>query len=75
MINYQRDYFKIGDVRITIDENITYKYYSKESIKKDLSSIVELKTSIDKNFDDLIKEFPFYRKRFSKYCNAIDLLT
>jgi len=75
LINYQREYFKIGDVRITIDENITYKPYSKESIKKDITSIIELKTSINKNFDDLIKEFPFHRKRFSKYCNAIDLLT
>ena len=36
--------------------------------------IVEIKTSIKKNSDDLINLFPFQRIRFSKYCFAVDNL-
>ena len=35
-------------------------------------TIVEIKTSIKKNLDDLIELFPFQRMRFSKYCFAAD---
>ena len=34
--------------------------------------IVELKTSMKKNLDDLIRDFPFQRTRFSKYCNGVE---
>ena len=36
--------------------------------------IVELKTSIKKNLDDLVKLFPFQKIRFSKYCFAVENL-
>jgi len=71
-VSYIRDYFKINDVRISIDNNINYKLYSENIYQKDESSIVEIKTSIKKNLDDLIEDFPFQRKRFSKYCNAVE---
>ena len=38
----------------------------------DKNCIVELKTSINKNNDDLINDFPFQRIRFSKYCFAVE---
>ena len=69
---YDREYFKIGDVRISIDNNIRYKLYSENIYKRDESSIVEIKTSIRKNLDQLIEDFPFQKNRFSKYCNAVD---
>ena len=69
---YDREYFKIGDVRISIDNNIRYKLYSENIYKRDESSIVEIKTSIKKNLDKLIEDFPFQKNRFSKYCNAVD---
>jgi len=69
---YVREYYKIDDVRITIDENIEYYLYSGRKLGHDNNSIVELKASIQKNRDDLINNFPFQRIRFSKYCNAFE---
>ena len=69
---YDRDYFKIDDVRISIDNNISYKLYAENIYQSDRSSIVEIKTSIRKNLDKLIEDFPFQKTRFSKYCNAVD---
>ena len=67
-------YLKVNDVRITIDENISYKTFKTGFIKKDNDIIIELKTSFFKNLDDLIKEFPFQKIRFSKYCNGIETI-
>ena len=46
--------------------------YPKSIYKKDESSIVEIKTSIKKNLDELTEDFPFQKNRFSKYCNAVE---
>ena len=73
-VTYIREYSKIGDVRISIDKNLVYKSFSNNAAFNDPNSIVELKTSIGKNLDDLIKIFPFQRIRFSKYCFAVDNL-
>jgi len=69
---YDRDYFKMGDVRISIDNNISYRLYTENIYHKDESSIVEIKTSIRKNLDKLMEDFPFQKKRYSKYCNAVE---
>ncbi len=71
-VTYKREYLKINDVRITIDENISYRGYRKKTVKNDNDSIIELKTNFNKNVDDLIKEFPFQKIRFSKYCQGIE---
>ena len=71
-VSYVRDYFKINDVRISIDNNINYKLYSENIYQRDKSSIVEIKTSIRKNLDKLTEDFPFQKNRFSKYCNAVE---
>ena len=70
---YEREYLKKGDVRITIDTNIVYNVYNCFFKKKDTNVIVELKTSTNKNVDDLFEQFPFQEIRFSKYCNGIEL--
>ena len=69
---YDREYYQIGDVRISIDENIKYSLYTGRTLGYDQNPIVELKASIKKNTDDLINNFPFQRTRFSKYCNAFE---
>jgi len=69
---YDRDYFQHKDVRISIDNNIKYKLFVGDIVRSDQSSIVELKTSIKKNLDKLIVDFPFQKIRFSKYCNAVE---
>ena len=71
---YEREYLKKEDIRITIDTNIIYNVYNCYVKKKDENVIVELKTSKNKNLDDLFEQFPFQEIRFSKYCNGIELL-
>ena len=69
---YDREYFKIDDVRISIDNNIKYKLYLNNIFESDESSIVEIKTSIKKNLDEFLVDLPYQKKRFSKYCNAVE---
>ncbi len=73
-VTYDREYFIIGDVRISIDTNLMYENYKTKVTKHDTKVIVELKTSIKKNLDILINDFPFERIRFSKYCFAVETL-
>lgn len=73
-VSYEREYFKIDDVRISIDKKITYTNFFTKKIYSDDKTIVELKTSINKNQDDLAKTFPFQKIRFSKYCYAVENL-
>ena len=72
---YQREYFKIKDVRISIDKNITYQTHKSRRLIKDKNGIIEIKASIKKNIDELVNDFPFQRIRFSKYCNGIERTT
>jgi len=71
-VTYEREYFMMGNTRISIDNNIKYKLYSNNIIKNEKNSIVEIKSSIKKNLDELVQDFPYQRKRFSKYCNAVE---
>tara|TARA_B100000579_G_C22750346_1_gene813649 strand:- start:124 stop:708 length:585 start_codon:yes stop_codon:yes gene_type:complete len=71
-VTYIRDYFQLNDVRISIDENIYYNLFSGRKLGYDINSIVELKSSANKDKDDLLNTFPFQRTRFSKYCNGFE---
>ena len=71
-VSYKREYLILDDVRISIDSSLVYENYKTNVIHNDLNSIVEIKTSIKKNLDDLIELFPFQRIRFSKYCNGFE---
>ena len=73
-VSYEREYSIIDDVRISIDKNLVYESYRTNNVYNDSKSIVEIKTSIKKNLDDLIELFPFQRIRFSKYCFAVESL-
>ena len=73
-VKYSREYLSIDNVRISIDQNISYEDFLTKKISSDKRIIVELKTSIDKNVDELISDFPMQRTRFSKYCYAIENL-
>lgn len=74
-VSYLREYISFGDVRISIDTGIKYKNYKTGIIyDDDRKIIVELKTSVKKNIDDLVKDFPFQKIRFSKYCFAVESL-
>ena len=73
-VNYKREYSISDDVRISIDTNILYEDYKTNLTYNDNKIIVEIKTSIKKDLDDLVELFPFQRIRFSKYCFAVDTL-
>ena len=73
-VSYEREYTIVDDVRISIDKNLVYKSFKTNRIHNDSNIIVEIKTSIKKNMDELIELFPFQRVRFSKYCFAADSL-
>ncbi len=73
-VSYIREYFKISDIRISIDTKISYTNYLTKKNFLDSKVIVELKTSIKKDLDELIRSFPFQKIRFSKYCYAVESL-
>jgi len=75
-ITYKRDYYKIHNVRLTIDRYIEYiKLNSKEKgvyTKYDPDIIVEIKAEDFVPIEYLFKMFHFDRIRFSKYTRAIN---
>ena len=73
-VSYNREYLSFKDVRISIDTNITYRSFDTNFETKDNRVIAELKTSINKDIDELNKEFPIQRIRFSKYSFGIEKL-
>ena len=73
-VAYNREYLIKDDVRITMDTNIDYSYFKKKQKIKNINIVVELKSSIKKDIDELFNQFPFQEIRFSKYCNGIEIL-
>ena len=49
-VSYEREYAILEDVRISIDKNITYQNFKTNKCHYDNNFIVELKTSITKNY-------------------------
>tara|TARA_Y100001958_G_C21212523_1_gene538116 strand:- start:1112 stop:1705 length:594 start_codon:yes stop_codon:yes gene_type:complete len=74
-VEYTREYYNTNICRLTIDTGINYTEYNKSSNKRsDPYVAVELKAKIDTDTDNLLKEFPFQRVRFSKYCRGFNFL-
>ena len=74
-VEYLREYYDANICRLTIDTNINYsKFNELNYIKSDSCVAVEIKANIHADVDQLLKEFPFQRVRFSKYCRGFDLL-
>jgi len=77
-ISYQREYYKIFNIRITIDTKIKYKKYNRNFINRhsydENDVILEAKSQTkDISMYNYIDENIFFEKiRFSKYCNAIE---
>ena len=57
-VRYDREYYLFKDVRISIDTNIQYRSYDTNFTIRDDRVIAELKTSINKNLDELTEDFP-----------------
>jgi|TARA_B100001964_G_C14245858_1_gene607355 hypothetical protein len=75
---YQRSYYRINNIRLTLDEKIIYKRVDKHKISElstfDDYNVVELKFNSSKFYKTAIQEFPFERFRFSKYCRGIEFI-
>ena len=75
-VTYIRDYYKVHNVRLTIDKNISYKeiFSNRRQVfnYKEPEIVVEIKASDSVSMEYLMKTFPFSRVRFSKYSNAIN---
>ena len=72
-VKYFREYYLLmNNIRITIDTNITYKEIKFNKLYGENRVVVELKTDISKDLDELMSEFPIQRIRFSKYCFGIN---
>lgn len=77
-VMYERSYYKVKNIRLTIDKKIIYRNYLNGKISQfstfDNFNIVELKYNLNQKVDYLIKSFPFDRTRFSKYCRGIHFI-
>tara|TARA_Y100000590_G_scaffold403221_1_gene489691 strand:- start:2854 stop:3480 length:627 start_codon:yes stop_codon:yes gene_type:complete len=75
---YERSYYKVRDIRLTIDEKIFYKKIVGKKISKlstfDNFNIVELKYTSNKLANQVRENFPFERIRFSKYCRGVEFM-
>ena len=74
-VTYQREYYKILGIKLTIDRNIEYAKInlSRTSPHKilDPEIVVELKADDNVSLEYLNDKFPFDRVRFSKYCRGV----
>ena len=66
-VKYKREYYLFKKTRISIDCKIDYRDFKTNRALNDDKIIVELKTSINTNLDELFSHLPFQKIRFSKY--------
>lgn len=77
-VSYQRSYYIVNNLRITIDTDINYRktfknFYPRNAAKDELI-IVEVKTNPSVNDDYILENFPLQKIRFSKYSRAVEFL-
>lgn len=74
-IIYQREYYMIHKMRITLDSKLKYNIYNrKKSFLSDNEMILEIKSDNTKNFNFIDEKFSFLKTRYSKYCTAVENL-
>ena len=74
-VSYVREYYKIFNLRLTVDKNIKYKNYKSSKFKLLSNSFIfEVKTNQLKNIYFIENNISFQKTRFSKFCNGIEEL-
>ncbi len=74
-ISYFREYFKIDDIRITLDSKINYETAdNKNSFYDDETLILEIKSNKKVNDELFGNDLPLEKLRFSKYCEGMKKL-
>ncbi len=71
-VAYRREYFRVKDVRLTIDTDIEYSAAGSRFAIRDGGTAVELKADYGVSMNMLAQAFPFQRIRFSKYARSIN---
>lgn len=75
---YKRSYFKVNNIRLTIDREICYKNIRNNKILpftiNDNLNVVELKYKSLELDKEVLDFFPFQFNRFSKYCRGIEFI-
>ena len=79
IIKYNRIYYKLNNVRITLDKNLEFKnydnFFEKGVFNKSCKLIVaEVKYSSTKELPEIFSKLPFEKTRFSKYCIGLETL-
>ena len=73
-VEYLREYYKLKNFRITIDEKVNYKIFKKKIVRVDSNSVAEIKFTNKENEDEIINSFTNKITRFSKYSNGINFM-
>lgn len=73
-VEYERQYFKLEDLRVTLDSNIRYYAFESECLISETSNVLEFKGSMNVSQDDLYKYMPTQTRRFSKFSNAMNAI-
>jgi len=73
-VEYLREYYKLKNFRITIDEKVNYKIFKKKIFKIDSNSVAEIKFTNKEDEDKIINSFTNKITRFSKYSNGINFM-
>jgi hypothetical protein len=77
-VTYQRTYYQVRNIRLTIDQNIEYAMVNRFRTSAhrviDPEIAVELKADDQVSIEYLNAHFPFDRVRFSKYSRAVSAI-
>ena len=74
-VNYNREYYKLRDLRVTIDSEIKYKKFNSNiNFNNNNILICEFKSTDIKNIKNFYNSEIFSKVRISKYCDAIEKL-
>ena len=73
-VNYNREYYKLNDLRVTIDTEIKYKKFNSNINFNNNILICEFKSTDVKKIRDFYNSEIFTKVRISKYCEAVNKL-
>ena len=73
LVSYEREYYSIGEVRVTFDSFIKYQNYrySSRNEFQDPEQVMEIKAGIDTSDDFIENLIPYTSSRFSKYSRGL----
>ena len=74
-VYYNREYYKLRDLRVTIDSEIKYKKFNSNiNFNNNNILICEFKSTDIKNIKNFYNSEIFSKVRISKYCDAVEKL-